>query len=145
MVRIRRDPLHEGPDLHHRMEEMMEALLRHADAVPYTRGWAPRVDILETGDSTVVTLEIPGVERDGIEIVVQGPYIRVAGVRDQPTPPGCRRWHQMEITYGPFERILSLPHEVDPDLIVATYRDGFLSIEIRRDPVQPRNIPVGGS
>ena len=42
------------------------------------------------------------------------------GVRDEPETDACLRWHQMEIAYGPFERVFSLPPETDVDAIGAT-------------------------
>ena len=89
-----------------------------------------------------IALELPGVDRADIEVLVQGPYLRVTGVRREPADTGCMRWHQMEIAYGPFERIVALPGEVDPDRVRATYIDGFLRIEIPHSQPQPRSVPI---
>lgn len=143
MLRIRRSAVEEEvADLHRRMEQMMERLLHGADAVPSPSGWAPRADIYETADRILVVLEIPGVERGDIEIVVQGRYLRVSGRRDEPASSGCMRWHQMEIAYGAFERLVSLPAEADPEKIEATYRDGFLRIAIVREAAGARAVPI---
>ncbi len=142
MVRIRRSAADEVADLHRRMEQMMERLLHGADPVPSPTGWTPRADIYETADRILVILEIPGVERDDLEIVVQGRYLRVAGSREQPASSGCVRWHQMEIAYGPFERVVALPAEADPERIEATYRDGYLRIEIVREAAGTRAVPI---
>ncbi len=140
MVRIRRSPGVEISDLHRRMEQMMQQLLHSAD--PAAHGWVPRADIYETADGLVLSLEIPGVERGDIEIEVQGVYLKVSGVRQEPTASGCMRWHQMEIVYGPFERVVALPQEVDPERIRATYREGFLRIEIPREASGSRTVPI---
>jgi HSP20 family protein len=140
VVRIRNRPELAVSDLHRRMEQMMAGLLRHLEPPASATGWVPRVDVFETADTILVTLELPGVDREGIEIVVEGPYLSVSGVRPEPAPSACMRWHQMEIAYGPFERILALPIEIDPGRISATYRDGFLQIEIPRGA--PRTVPI---
>jgi HSP20 family protein len=125
------------------MERMMEHLLFDAEVGTASgRTWIPRADIIETETSTRITLEIPGVPRDAIDIVVQGPYIRIEGVRREPSASGCLRWHQMEIVYGPFERVFALPFDIEPERIHATYEDGFLVIDIRRDAAGPRNVPI---
>src|SRR5712692_2406376 len=93
----------------------------------------------EIAEQILVSLEIPGVERGEIEILVQGPYLRVSGVRQEPTSV-CMRWHQMEIVYGPFERVVALPLEIDPEGIRATYTDGFLRIEIPRGAPGARSV-----
>jgi HSP20 family protein len=143
MLRIRRIAVEEEvTDLHRRMEQMMERLLHGAEAVVSPSGWAPRADIYETADHILVVVEVPGVERSDIEIVVQGRYLRVSGTRGEPSAAGCMRWHQMEIAYGPFERVVALPAEADPERIEATYRDGFLRIQVVRGAAATREVPI---
>ncbi len=142
MVRIRRSPALEVAELHRRMERLMQGLLRGVETPAATHGWVPRVDIYETAGGTLVTLEIPGVKREEIEIVIEGIYMDVSGVRPEPAPSGCVRWHQMEIAYGRFERVIALPEEVDPESIRATYGDGFLRIEIPRRTSGARTVPI---
>src|SRR5262249_4410677 len=130
IVRIRRTRSPEETDLHRTMERMMERLLVGTEAGLSSRGWVPRADVHETSEGVVVTLEIAGGRRDAIEILAEGTYLRVSGVREEPAPGACVRWRQMEIAYGPFERVIGVPFEIDPDAIRATYEDGYLRIEI---------------
>jgi len=120
----------------------MERLFRDVKPVESPAPWAPRVDIHETPGAFIVTLEIPGVERDAIDIVVEGLYLTVSGQRTETLSPGCVRWHQMEIAHGRFERVLGLPQEVDADRITATYKDGFLTITIPRGS-GGLSVPIG--
>jgi HSP20 family protein len=142
MVRIRRSPSQELTELHRRMERVMDNLLHGGELFAGARGWLPRADIHETKDAIQVTLELPGVQRDEIEITIEHPYLHVAGVRHAPDPEGCVRWHQMEISHGPFERIISLPGEVDLDRITANYQDGFLNITIPRKSPDVKQVPI---
>src|SRR2546425_13147144 len=139
MVRIRRSTAQPVLDLHRRMEEVMERLLRDVKPLEAPAPWTPRADIHETPEAFVVTMEIPGVEREEIDIVVEGLYLTISGHRTEPSSPECMRWHQMEIAHGRFERVLALPQEVEAERITATYRDGFLHITI------PRASAGGGS
>ncbi len=145
IVRIRIGPPSEAAELHRRMERMMDRLLYGPEAVDPQRGWVPRVDIFECERGFQVTMEIPGVSRDGIEILLEGCYMRVSGVREEPEASGAVRWHHMEIAYGPFERIVALPCEVDAEKIRASYRDGFLTIEIPEGRTAARQVPISGS
>ena len=145
MVRIRRSPAHPMLDLHHRMEQVMERLLRDIRPMESQASWEPRADVYETSEGFVVTLELPGVVRDDIEIVIEGLYLRLSGVRAQPEIEGCMRWHQMEIAHGRFERVLALPPEADLENITASYKDGFLSIRIPRGPGGARSVPIDES
>jgi len=120
----------------------MESLLHGIGPVHGPRGFLPRADIHLTESGTRVTLDLAGVLREDIEIVVvEGEALRVAGVRREPEACAGLRWHQMEIAYGPFERVVALPQEIDPERITATYRDGFLRITIPRGAAT-RSVPI---
>lgn len=119
-------------DLHRRMEQVLESLLRDVKPLESPAPWIPRVDIFETAEEFVVTLEIPGVDREEVDIMVEGLCLNVSGARPDPSPAGCVRWHQMEIAHGRFERVLALPQEADAESITAICKDGLLSIRIPR-------------
>jgi HSP20 family protein len=142
LVRIGRGEAQVMADLHRRLEQVMERLLHDAAPSPASRGWVPRTDIYDTPDGLSVILDLPGIEPQEIEIVVEGAYLSVSGSRPEPAPIGCMRWHQMEIAHGPFERIIALPGEVDPARITATYEDGFLHISIPRAAGGGRLVPI---
>ena len=142
MVRIRRSLAHPMLDIHHRMEQVMERLLRDLKPSEPRTAWTPRADLYETSEEFVVTLELPGVEREEIEIVVEGLYLSLSGVRPEPPAEGCMRWHQMEIAHGPFERVVALPQEADTERITAIYEDGFLTIRIPRGPGGARSVSI---
>jgi HSP20 family protein len=126
------------------MRQTMERLLLGVEGALHQGAWVPRSDVRESSEGVSVTLEIPGVEREDIEIVIESNYLKVSGLREQPPIGGCVRWHQMEIAYGPFERVIALPFEPDPGRITATYREGFLRIEIGRG-TEARNVPITSS
>ena len=142
MVRIRRSAAHPMVDLHRRMEQVMERLLQDAKPLGAPAPWVPRADVYETPDGFVVTLEIPGLDREEIDILVEGLCLSLSGTRPEPAPPDCVRWHQMEITHGRFERILILPQEADPERITATYKDGFLFIHVPRGTPGARSVKI---
>jgi HSP20 family protein len=146
MVRIRRIAPSDLPSIHRRMEQAMETLIRGLGQVPATRGFLPRADIHETADGMRVTVDLAGVPRDAIEIVIEGDYLRVSGVRREPEVGDCLRWHQLEIAYGPFERVIALAPEADVDAISATLQGGFLQITVPRRRGGPtRQVPVDAS
>jgi HSP20 family protein len=96
--------------------------------------WAPRVDVYETVDSVVVKVCVAGLEAENIELTISSDNktLILRGVRgDRDEDRDSRiRYHQLEVYYGPFERIVSLPPEIsfDRDKLTAAYRDGFLKV-----------------
>ena len=142
MIRIRRIAAPDLSTIHRRMEQTMENLIRGLGHLTVTRGFVPRADIHEIAAGMLVTLDLGGVPRGAIEIVIEGEFMRVSGVRREPEVGDCLRWHQMEIAYGPFERVIALPPESDIDGISATFQDGFLQISVPRRAAGSRQVPV---
>jgi HSP20 family protein len=88
----------------------------------------PPADIYETAESVIVVVEIAGIKDEDVEISVEGNILTIRGQREDRQRHPRRLYTRMEIPCGPFERILSLPAEVDADKATATYDDGFLEI-----------------
>jgi HSP20 family protein len=104
------------------------------------RFWQPAVDIHETDDLLIVKMELAGARADDLQVtlapddrvlVVSGTRSELGADRD-----GRTRCHQLEIYFGPFERAIALPSDVDVDRdrISAVYRDGFLQVTIPKKP-----------
>ena len=143
MIRIRKVPPPEVSDLHRRMEQVMESLLHGFGSMVPGADFAPRADIHETAAGIRIILDLAGVTRDDIEIVIEGRLLRVAGARRESEVSDCLRYHQMEIPYGAFERIFHLPDVADAERVTAAYRDGFLQIEVPLRPAgEARQVPV---
>ena len=88
----------------------------------------PPADVYETAESVVVVVEIAGINDQEVEISVDDNTITIRGLREDRQRHPKRLYTQMEINCGPFERILSLPSEVDASKATGTYDDGFLEI-----------------
>jgi len=143
MIRITRIPSPDVSDLHRRMEQVMESLLHGFGSVAPGSAFLPRADIHETAAGIRIILDLAGVTRDDIDIVIEGRLLRVAGSRQEPEVSDCLRYHQMEIPYGSFERIFHLPEDADAERVSASYRDGFLQITVPlRPPGEARQVPV---
>ena len=146
--------MNQQDELFREMERMAEDALRHFDRVHgRSRTWQPRADICETPESFLVTVELAGLPAEGINQQIEvtltpdGSALIIRGRRDEPDGMRNRvRCHQLEIIYGPFERVIPLPKglRIARENLTATYRDGLLLIELPwRSPEDPRTIPVG--
>jgi len=99
---------------------------------PQSATWQPPVDVYEREDAIVIVVELPGVEKEQISVLVEGDVLKISGVRATRVPDGTRHVHQMEIAYGHFARYLRLSPAINPERINAEYKDGYLTIEIPR-------------
>jgi HSP20 family protein len=106
------------------------------------RGLRPNVDSYHTDEphELTVVVELPGVEPGSINVVVSEGTLVVSGERTRPKVAGSV-YQQMEIEYGPFQRKVRLPEDVDSEQARAVYERGILRISL---PVASKPTPAGG-
>jgi HSP20 family protein len=102
----------------------------------------PAYDIKETADAWGVTVFLPGVAKDGLEITAEEGQIRVVGRRNWQQPAGWTLLHRESVA-APFELVLTHDNAVDTDKIAAELRDGVLRVSLpKHEAVKPRKIAV---
>ena len=67
-------------------------------------GWEPPIDIIETDSEILITVALPGVDRDAMKVSVDADGVSVIGFRRPSAIPRGSRVHRLEIPYGKFER-----------------------------------------
>ena len=114
-----------------------------ADNTQSMWGWNPAVDIYDEKDHMVITAELPGIEKDDIVIDVKDRVLTLKGERSADNEVKEDDFYRRERTYGKFERAFTLPLDVDPDKISASYKDGLLKLEIPKpEEKKPKKITV---
>ena len=105
---------------------------------------AARLDVYfgEDPPTLTVIVELPGLDPAGIQVVVSPQALLIAGER--PRPRDCGHYQQMEIEYGPFQRTIQLPADVETEAATATYTHGVLTIvlPIATQPPSPKQVPI---
>jgi HSP20 family protein len=96
----------------------------------FEKAWKPHCDVYESEECYHVVLELSGVSEESVEVLLQGRTLVVRGERPSVRNPHYQTVHLMEINFGRFERALELPQAVDQDRTTATYRQGFLIVEL---------------
>ena len=105
--------------------------------------WAPALDAFEDKDKYVVSLEIPGMKKEDINVTVHDGVLTVSGERKVEKSANEGAVHRSERFYGKFSRSVSLPSAVRADKVGAAYRDGVLTVEIpKAEEAKPRQIEV---
>jgi HSP20 family protein len=108
--------------------------------------WSPNTDVYEGPDGLIVKVELAGVTNDALEVRLEEQALVISGVRRDPqcseTASGYR-FRQLEMEYGPFQRILPLPFAVDGAATRATFQNGILMVRLPRSPSpQPTHIRI---
>ena len=107
------------------------------------RLWMPPIDMTETEDELLVTVEVPGVQEKDVTVSISGDFLSVKGQRRPQQGTGDAQPLYGERVYGQFERLIQLPLTVQSDKVKATYRDGVLHISLpKSDDLKPRQIRI---
>ena len=102
----------------------------------------PPVELVDKGDDVVIMAELPGVNKDEVELTVLGDTLTIAGEKKLPAE-GDVTYIRHERPHGKFRRLINLPHSVDQDKISASYKDGILTVTLpKAEEVKPRQIMV---
>ena len=105
--------------------------------------WSPALDAFEDKDKYVVSVEVPGLKKEDIHVTVHDGILTIAGERKAEKDINEGTVHRTERFYGKFSRSVSLPSAVKSDKVLASYKDGILTVEVpKSDEAKPRNIEV---
>ena len=132
------DPFEDLKKLAGRMEQDFFELVTGRILVPAAMDakWKPPLDIYELEDQIVIKLELAGVKRKEISIIQEGNRIRISGRRKMEDREQIHTYHQMEIDYGEFERVIVVSETVRIEGVKASYKDGFLIIHAQKKPAE---------
>ncbi|HEY3130173.1 MAG TPA: Hsp20/alpha crystallin family protein [Acidobacteriota bacterium] len=113
------------------------------DDLETTSTFVPPVDVRETPDTLEFTAEVPGFEKDEIDIRVDQGNLILSGERKFEQEAKEENYHRIERSYGKFQRTFALPSSVDADRIKATLKNGVLHVTLpKSEKAKPRQIPV---
>lgn len=114
-----------------------------AEFKPTTGGWNPTLEVSQTDNHLIVNVELPGVDKNDMEITVEGDLLTVAGHKEDLREEKLENVFHSERKYGEFKRIVSLPYHVKDEGIDATFEKGVLKIKLaRKDIVRTQRIPI---
>ena len=101
--------------------------------------WTPAADIYETDSGYSIAMDLPGIDREALEIDIDDSRLIVKGTREITEP----KQHRSERPRGKFLRTFSVPGSVDQAKIGAEYKDGVLQIRLpKRTEQKPKRIDI---
>lgn len=113
--------------------------------LPEILGWTPALNVSEEEDRFVVTVELPGIKEDDVDITVSGDILTVSGEKKAESEVKKKGYYYSESSYGSFSRSITMPSAVDTNKIEASYDKGILEITLPKAPeVKSTKIKVSG-
>jgi HSP20 family protein len=96
----------------------------------------PPVDVKETADAYILSVEVPGLSEQDVKVTVEGDVLTLRGHKSQDRDEATSTYRLSERRFGRFERTFRLPQGVARDRFDASIRDGVLKV------VLPKNRPA---
>ena len=108
------------------------------DFLPLTMsklGWDLAVDVYEEGNNVIAEMNLPGINPDNINIVVEDEgRLRISGTREEKTEEKGKSFFSQEIRRGSFDRAVVLPCAVTSKAATAEYENGVLKVAVPKKP-----------
>ena len=93
-------------------------------------GKLPKVDIVDREKEILVRAEVPGVDKDNLDISITENTVTLKGTAHHEEKEEKGEYYRCETTHGSFARTITLPAEVDSEHAKASYKDGVLELTV---------------
>jgi len=104
------------------------------------RIWRPAVEMKEENDEYTIKAELPGIEKDNIDIEVTEESITIKAETEHKKEEEKENIYKSEFRYGKFMRTIPFPSEVDSLQAKAEYKDGVLKITVPKSEEEHKKI-----
>jgi HSP20 family protein len=132
MAIVRWDPARDIDSLQGDMNRLLDSFFgrREAGQASTARRWVPAMDLAETDDQLVLRADLPGLQREDIEIEVKDNVLTIAGERKAEHESKGEGYHRIERSFGRFSRSLGLPRGIDAGSVTASFENGVLEVRM---------------
>ena len=108
-----------------------------------TGNFVPAVDIYEDEARLAITLEVPGIPQNDLDVRVENQTLTVRGERKFAADEKEENFHRIERRFGTFVRSFTLPQTVDTGSVAASANAGLLRIEMKKkEAAKPRSVKI---
>jgi len=106
-------------------------------------GWRPAVDVEEGENEFTVTAELPGINKEDINISITDNQLTISGEIGETRDVQEKNYHVKERIRGKFARGVTLPTTVDSNQAEASYEDGILTVRLpKAEEAKPKQIEI---
>jgi HSP20 family protein len=143
MAMSRWDPFRDLMGIQNEINRLFGRTYAGGEAAGSAGAWVPALDIYETKDTFVVTVELPGLDPADVDVSVEDSTLTIRGERKFYQEVDEDSFHRVERRYGAFARSLALPQTANAEKIEASFDRGVLSIEVpKAEEAKPKKISI---
>jgi HSP20 family protein len=106
-------------------------------------GWQPPVDIVESESEIAIRVELAGIKRNQVRVILDGGILSIAGNRERERNDNDQTDQRSERGYEAFRKSFTVPELTVRDKVTAGYRNGMLTVHLPKDPAgQIRSVEI---
>ena len=144
---IKWSPISDFHDVTNQLSNLMNlghrSYYNHEDEVNDDAHWIPAVNISEDDSAYYIDLEVPGVEKEDIQINYENGVITVNGERKRFREHQKDKIHKAEFVAGKFSRNFKVPREVESNAINALFENGILEVSVpKAESSKPKKVKI---
>jgi HSP20 family protein len=140
------NPADEMERMFSEMDRLFGDTLGRGRVTSRARSFRPAIDVYDDGEQIVMKAVIPGAQAEDLDISIEQNTVTLKGTFGyQLDEEEAKRvvWYQREIGYGQWADSVSLPTQVDPDNVSATFEDGILTLAFpKAEQARVKRIPI---
>jgi HSP20 family protein len=146
MAIVRWDPVRDLDSFQSDVNRLLDTFFGARPAHEAGRRWMPAMDLVEADDHLILKADLPGLDRDDVEIEVKDDVLTISGERKSEHEERGDGYHRIERAYGGFARSLTLPKGIDPDQVQAEFDKGVLEVRIPKPAERkPHRVQIGAA
>ena len=105
--------------------------------------WSPSVNISESEDGYVITAELPGINKEDIDIDLKDNTLTLKGEKKAEKKEEKENYIRVERSYGKFQRRFHISDDIDISKVDANFKDGVLRIDLKKkEEAKPKQVKV---
>jgi HSP20 family protein len=110
--------------------DLMDRFLSGTPFSEFDSEWSPLVDVSETNNAINVRVELPGLDKNDINVDVSGDMLSIKGKKKEEEEKKDKGYYMRESYFGSFQRNIKLPADIQSDKVEAKFKDGILNIKL---------------
>jgi len=132
----------ESKELHSTEEKGLTKQETQEERTSAVRTFSPYTDITENEESLIITMDMPGVKKENVDVRLEKNVLEIEGVMD------FSRYENLKPVYteyqvGNYVRRFTISNTIDQENIAASLDDGVLTLTLSKVPeAQPKKIPI---
>jgi HSP20 family protein len=143
MALVKWEPFEGLSSLRREMDRLFENFFEGGPLRTWGGMEVPAVEVSDTAENVVVKAQIPGMNKDDVQVTVTDDALILKGERKEEEKKEDKNYYRQEFHYGAFSRTVPLPTAVQGDKASAQLKDGVLEITIpKSEKAKTKAIPI---